>query len=252
MSNKDLLMVRRKQIEGQLSIFDVEDVDLFASEDEVDDQRSIRRDDGAALQPEYGSVDGRVGEQPAGVAGTDGRDSHWPDAGAGVRPAVSPDRDEDVSGRGDAATTVPERDQPVSDVSGSDGDGPGVAADSGSFAGGGGSGAARVADGPAVAGGQTVGAADRDGLSVDNRPGDGAESGDDDLAGAGQFDDGGLRGEQQLMGDPVDWAGATLRPAGFQARLDANIAALETLNALEGDTAYATEDQQRVLAGWSS
>jgi len=42
-------MARREQTEGQLSIVDVEDVDFFASEDEVDDQRSIRRDDGAPL-----------------------------------------------------------------------------------------------------------------------------------------------------------------------------------------------------------
>src|SRR5699024_1703659 len=96
------------------------------------------------------------------------------------------------------------------------------------------------------------GVADRDGLSVDDRSGDGPGPGDDDLAGSGQFDDGGLRGEQQLTGDPVDWPGGSLRPSGFQARLDANVAALETLDELEHGTAYASEDQQRVLAGWSS
>src|SRR5699024_11182279 len=245
-------MARRKQIEGQISIFDVEDVDLFASEDEVDDQRSIRRDDGAGLQSGTGCVDGRVGEQPAGVAGADGRDTVWVDSAAGVRPAVSTDRDEDVGGRGDGATTVPERDQSVSDVFGSDGDGQGNPVGTGSVAGGGGPGAAADADGQAVAGGQTFGVADRDGLSVDDRSGDGTNFGDDDLAGTGQLNDGGLRGEQQLTGNPVDCAGTTLRPSGFQARLEANIAALETLDELEGGTAYATADQQRVLTGWLS
>src|SRR5699024_6145995 len=245
-------MARRKQVEGQLSIFDVEDVDLFGSEEKVDDQRSVRRDDGGALQSGAGSVDGRVGEQSAGVAGTAGGDAVRVDSDSGVRPAVWPDRNQDVGGRGDGATAIPERDQPVSDVSGRDGDGQGSTAGTGSVAGGGGPGPAAVVDAPAVAGGQTSGAADRDGLSVDDRSGYGADSGDDDLAGTGQFEDGGLRGAQQLTGDPVDWAGTTLRPSGFQTRLDANIAALETLDELENGTAYASEDQQRKLARWSS
>lgn len=245
-------MARRKQIVGQLSIFDVEDVDLFASEGEIDDQRGIRRDDGAALQSGTGSMDGRVGEQPAGVAGADGRDTVRVDTDSGVRTAVSPDRDEDVGGRGDGATRVPERDQSVPDVFRSDGDGQGNPAGTGSVASGGGPGAAADVDGQSVAGGQTFGVANRDGLSVDDRSGDGADSGDDDVAGPGQLNDGGLRGEQQLTGNPFDWAGTTLRPSGFQARLDANIAALETLDELESGTAYATADKQRVLAGWSS
>src|SRR5699024_5697072 len=168
-----------------LSIFDVEDVDLFASEDEVDDQRSIRRDDGAGLQSGTGFVDGRVGEQPAGVAGADGRDTVWVDSDAGVRPAVLPDRDEDVGRRGDGATTVPERDDSVSDVFGSDGDGQGNPAGTGSVAGGGGPGVSAVAGDQAVAGGQAVGAADRDGLSVDDRSGNGTNSGNDEVAGTG-------------------------------------------------------------------
>ncbi|NWN87251.1 MAG: DEAD/DEAH box helicase family protein [Micrococcaceae bacterium] len=58
--------------------------------------------------------------------------------------------------------------------------------------------------------------------------------------------------EPVLTGEPVDWHGETLRPSGFQARLNANIAALETLQTLDEGSAYATTDQQRVLAGWSS
>src|SRR5699024_8379094 len=140
-------MARRTQSEGQLSIFDVEDVDLSASEDGIDDQRSIRRDDGAALQSGTGSMDGRVGEQPAGLAGANGRDTVRVDTDSGVRTAVSPDRDEDVGGRGHGATTVPERDQSVPDVFRSNGDGQGDSAGTGPVAGGGGSGAAADADG---------------------------------------------------------------------------------------------------------
>src|SRR5699024_9090321 len=55
-----------------------------------------------------------------------------------------------------------------------------------------------------------------------------------------------------LAGEPVDWSGQSLRPSGFQARLDANIAALETLQTLEAGSQYATTEQQQVLAGWSS
>src|SRR5699024_3431138 len=84
-----------------LSIFDIEDVELYGNEDEVDDQRSIRRDDGTTLQSGTGAVDGRVGEQSAGLATPDGGDPVRVDATSGVRPAVSPDRDEDIGGRGD-------------------------------------------------------------------------------------------------------------------------------------------------------
>src|SRR5699024_10045071 len=108
------------------------------------------------------------------------------DTGSGVRPSVSSDRDENTGGRGDGTATVPARDQPVSDVSGSDRDGQSVADGTGSAAGGRGSGTAAVADDPAVAGGQTPGTPDRDGLSVDDRSGNGADSGDDELAGTGE------------------------------------------------------------------
>jgi|GEM_PF-1527659 len=245
-------MARRKQIEGQLSIFDIEDVEFYGSEDEVDDERSIRRDDGTTLQSGTGAVDGRVGEQSAGLAATDGGDPVRVDPNSGVRPAVSPDRDQDIGGRGDGATPVPAGDQPVSDVPGSNDRGAPSPDVPGPVAGGEGSAAATTADEPTAAGGPEVGTADRDGLSVDGRPRDATDPGHDQLAGVGQSDDGELRSRQRLAGVAADWSGETFRPSGFQARLDANIAALETLQALENDSAYATADQQRVLAGWSS
>src|SRR5690625_536828 len=245
-------MARRKQIEGQLSIFDIEDVEFYGSEDEVDDERSIRRDDGTTLQSGTGAVDGRVGEQSAGLAATDGGDPVRVDPNSGVRPAVSPDRDQDIGGSGDGATPVTAGEQPVSDVPGSNDRGAPSPDVPGLVAGGEGSAAATTADEPTAAGGPEVGTADRDGLSVDGRPRDGTDPEYDQVAGVGQSDDGELRSRQRLAGVAADWSGETFRPSGFQARLDANIAALETLQALENDSAYATADQQRVLAGWSS
>lgn len=245
-------MARRKQIEGQLSIFDIDDIDLVGNEDEIDDERSIRRDDGAALQSWTGTVDGRVGEQSPGVAGADGGDAVWVDPDPGVRPVVSPDRDENVSGRSDGASTVPRRNESVSDVSGSDGDGWTGTDGTGSTSSGGGSGPATVADATTVAGGQEVGAANRDGLSVDDRPGYGTDTGNDELARTSQSEDDGVRSQQRLEGVATDWTGETSRPSGFQSRLDANLAALETLHALDEGNTYATSDQQQVLAGWSS
>src|SRR5699024_11437385 len=162
------------------------------------------------------------------------------DATSGVRPAVSPVRDEDFGGRGGGTAAVPAGDQPVSDVPGSDDRGAAGPTAPGPFTGGGGSAAATTADDPTVAGGPEVGTADRDGLSVDGRPRDGTDPEYDQVAGVGQSDDGGLRSRQRLAGVAADWSGETFRPSGFQARFDANIAALETLQALENDSAYAT------------
>ncbi|MBB4734764.1 putative RNA methylase [Micrococcus cohnii] len=48
------------------------------------------------------------------------------------------------------------------------------------------------------------------------------------------------------------WRGGTNRPSGKKERFAANLAALEVLQELEEQRRAATEDEQRVLSGWSA
>src|SRR5699024_10495270 len=77
----------------------------------------------------------------------------------------------------------------------------------------------------------------------------GVESVSEDRAGT---DSGQVGTSTQLTGEAADWSGRTFRPTAFQARLSANIVALETLRDLDAGGMYATPAQQEKLAGWSS
>src|SRR5699024_9448046 len=113
-------MARRKQIEGQLSFFDLLDDLEVEQEGDEDGESTLRRDQGAGLQSGDGSVDGPVGQRSDGVAGADGRDAVSVDAAPQVRPRVSPDRHENPAGRGDGPANVPDSQPRVSEASGSD------------------------------------------------------------------------------------------------------------------------------------
>src|SRR5690625_66449 len=113
---------KKREIEGQLSFFDLLD-DLEVEQEGVEDGEStLRRDQGAGLQSGDGSVDGPVGQRPDGVAEADGGDAISVDAEPEVRPGVSADREDNVGGRGDGRASVPDSQPPVSEVSGSDRD----------------------------------------------------------------------------------------------------------------------------------
>src|SRR5699024_1450797 len=109
-----------------------------------------------------------------------------------------------------------------------------------------------VADDGAVSSGPTTPGLGTDGVRLDARAGDGPDTGDPAVSEAVHAGSGAEDSGRDLSGNPVDWAGGSARPSGFQARLQANIAALETLGELDAGSAYATQDQQQRLAGWSS
>lgn len=245
-------MARRKQIEGQLSFFDLLD-DLEVEQEGVEDGEStLRRDQGAGLQSGDGSVDGPVGQRSDGVAGADGRDAVSVDAEPEVRPGVSPDRDDNLGGRGDGPANVPDSQPRVSEVSGSDRGGQADAGGPGSVDGDRGPGVQAVAHDGAVSSGPTTPGLGTDGVRLDARAGDGPDTGDPAVSEAVHAGSGAEDSGRDLSGNPVDWAGGSARPSGLQARLQANIAALETLGELDAGSAYATQDQQQRLAGWSS
>src|SRR5699024_1383936 len=90
------------------------------------------------------------------------------------------------------------------------------------------------------------------GVFLDEGTRHGSDTSEETVSGAVHTGPGQAGTGRVLAGEPVDWSGQSLRPSGFQARLDANIAALETLQTLEAGSQYATTEQQQVLAGWSS
>src|SRR5699024_5052626 len=154
------------------------------------------------------------------------------DAEPEVRPGVSPDRDDNLGGRGDGPANVPDSQPRVSEVSGSDRGGQADAGGPGSVDGDRGPGIPSVADDGAVSSGPTTPGLGTDAVRWHARAGDGPDTGDPAVtealhAGSGAEDSG-----RDLSGNPVDWAGGSARPSGFQARLQANIAALETLGQL--------------------
>lgn len=243
---------RNKQVEGQLSFFDAIE-ELNAEFEGADDgEPRFRRDDGASLQSGDRDVDGRVGKRPERVADTFGGDTVRRVTERGVRSVVSSDADEDVSGRGDGTASVSAGDQPVSEVSGGVGGGSTSSDGSRPVDGGGRSAASSAADEAAVQGGSAAATRRGDGVFLDEGTGYGADTADESVSAAVHSGPGQEGAGRVLAGDPVDWSGQSLRPSGFQARLDANIAALETLQTLEAGSQYATNDQQQVLAGWSS
>src|SRR5699024_9619008 len=243
---------KKREIEGQLSFFDLLD-DLEVEQEGVEDGEStLRRDQEAGLQSGDGSVDGPVGQRSDSVAGAVGGDALSVDAEPEVRPGVSADRDDNVGGRGDGSANVPDAQPGVSEVSGSDRGGQADAGGPGSADGDRGPGIASVADHGAVASGPTTPGLGPDGGRLEHCTGEGADTGDPAVSDAVYPGSGSEDSGRVLTGQPVDWAGGSARPSGFQARLQANLAALETLEELEAGYTYATQDQQQRLAGWSS
>src|SRR5699024_2560525 len=215
--------------EGQLSFFDAIE-ELNAEFEGADNgEPRLRRDDGASLQSGDRDVDGRVGQRPGGVADTFGGDTVRGDTERGVRPVVSSDADEDVSGRGDGTASVSASERPVSEVPGGVGGGTSSTDGSRPVDGGGRPAASSAADESAIQGGAAAATRRGDGVFLDEGTGYGTDTADESVSVAvhsGPDQEGTGR---VLAGDPVDWSGQSLRPSGFQARLDANIAALETL-----------------------
>src|SRR5690625_14949 len=245
-------MARRKQIEGQLSFFDAIE-ELNAEFEGADDGESrLRRDDGASLQSGDRDVDARVGQRPDRVADTFGGDTVRGVAERGVRPTEWSDRDEDVSGRGDGTASVSAGEQSVSEVSGGVGGSASSTDGSRPVDGGGRRSISSAADESAVQGGSAVATGRGDGVFLDEGTRHGSDTSEETVSGAVHTGPGQAGTGRVLAGEPVDWSGQSLRPSGFQARLDANIAALERLQTLEAGSQYATTEQQQVLAGWSS
>src|SRR5699024_6901469 len=130
--------------------FDMLD-DLEAEQEGVEDGESrLRRDQVAGLQSGDGSVDGPVGQRTMGMTGAERRDAVSVDAEPEVRPGVSPDRDDNLGGRGDGPANVPDSQPRVSEVSGSDRGGQADAGGPGSVDGDRGPGIPSVADDGAV------------------------------------------------------------------------------------------------------
>lgn len=243
---------RKREVEGQLSFFDLLDEVTIEEEGIEDGEPTLRRDEGAGLQSGAGAVDGSVGQRSAGVAAPDSRDSVSVDVEPEVRSGVSSDGDENVGGRSDGTAAVSSGDGRISDVSGSDRDSQNDAGGTGSAEGDRGSPVASVADANPVQDGTAIAGDDRDGFHLDDRSGVGPDSRGQAVSSAVYPAASGDDSGRTLTGEPVDWAGGTSRPSGFQARLQANIAALEVLAELEDGSAYATQNQQQQLAGWSS
>src|SRR5699024_387754 len=243
---------KKREIEGQLSFFDLlDDLEVELEGGEYGES-TLRRDQGAGLQSGDGSVDGPVGQRSDGVAGADGGDAISVDAEPEVRSGVSADRDDNVGGRGDGPANVPGSQPRVSEVAGSDRGGEADARGTGAVDGDRGPGIPSVADDGAVSSGPTTPGLGADGVRMDAPAGDGPDTWDPAVSDAVYAGSGAEDSARVLSGQPVDWAGGSARPSGFQARLQANLAALETLGELDAGAAYATQDQQQRLAGWSS